>query len=246
MARAPHPSAEVARLATGKLRESNVTSAIIVAAGQGTRMGADKLFLEIAGLPIVGHTWKRIDAHPDIHEVVLVIRPECHSQFTALAEKLHPTKPYTLAYGGAERQDSVTNGLEATHPQSRLVVIQDGARPCTDAQTIADTISAANKQGAAVTATAVTDTLKLGDGKLRISLNVDRTNLWAVQTPQVFQKPIILEAMQAVRDCNATVTDDTAACELIGQPVTLVAASALNPKVTTPADMALVEFLLSQ
>lgn len=246
MARAPLASAKVTRLAAGKLRESNVISAIIVAAGQGTRMGADKLFLEIAGLPIVGHTWKRIDAHPDIHEVVLVVRPECHSQFAELADKLQPTKPYTLAHGGAERQDSVTNGLRATHPDSNLVVIHDGARPCTDAQTIADTIFAASKHGAAVTATAVTDTLKLGDGELRISRNVDRTNLWAVQTPQVFQKPIILEAMQAVRDSNTTVTDDTAACELIGQSVTLVAASALNPKVTTPADMALVEFLLSQ
>ena len=223
-----------------------MASAVIVAAGRGTRMGSDKLFLEVGGLPVVGHAWKRFDAHPDIEEVVLVIRPENRTAFEELAVRLDLKRPYTLADGGAERQDSVLNGLQAVRADAGIVAIHDGARPCTDELTISDTIAAAGKQGAAVAASAVVDTLKLADGDLNISRNIDRTHLWAVQTPQVFRREIILEAMSAVREQNAAVTDDTAACELIGQAVALVPSHALNPKVTTPADLPLVEFLLSQ
>jgi len=223
-----------------------MASAVIVAAGRGTRMGSDKLFLEVGGLPVVGHAWKRFDAHPDIEEVVLVVRPDNRSAFEKLAGRLDLKRPYTLADGGAERQDSVLNGLQAVRADAGIVAIHDGARPCTDELTISDTIAAAGKQGAAVAASAVVDTLKLADGDLNISRNIDRTHLWAVQTPQVFRREIILEAMSAVREQNAAVTDDTAACELIGQAVALVPSHALNPKVTTPADLPLVEFLLSQ
>ena len=223
-----------------------MASAVIVAAGRGTRMGSDKLFLEVGGLPVVGHAWKRFDAHPDIEEVVLVVRPDNRSAFEKLAVRLDLKQPYTLADGGAERQDSVLNGLQAVRADAGIVAIHDGARPCTDELTISDTIAVARKQGAAVAASAVVDTLKLAGGDLNISRNIDRTHLWAVQTPQVFRREIILEAMNAVREQNAAVTDDTAACELIGQAVALVPSHALNPKVTTPADLPLVEFLLSQ
>lgn len=220
--------------------------AVIVAAGRGTRMGSDKLFLEVGGLPVVGHSWKRFDAHPDIEGVVLVVRPDNRALFEGLASRLSLTRPYTLIVGGAERQDSVLNGLEAVPAEVEIVAIHDGARPCIDEQTITDTLNAARKKGAAVAASPVVDTLKLADGDLTVSRNVDRTHLWAVQTPQAFRREIILEAMNAVRDQNAAVTDDTAACELIGQEVALVASHALNPKVTTPSDLPLVEFLLSQ
>lgn len=223
-----------------------MVSAVIVAAGRGTRMGSDKLFLEVGGLPVVGHAWKRFDAHPDIEEVVLVVRPDNRSVFEKLAVRLDLKRPYTLADGGAERQDSVLSGLQAVRAETGIVAIHDGARPCTDELTITDTIAAARKQGAAVAASAVVDTLKQADGDLSISRNIDRAHLWAVQTPQVFRREIILEAMNAVGVQKAAVTDDTAACELIGQAVALVPSHALNPKVTTSADLALVEFLLSQ
>ena len=210
-----------------------MASAVIVAAGRGTRMGSDKLFLEVGGLPVVGHAWKRFDAHPDIEEVVLVVRPDNRSAFEKLAVRLDLKRPYTLADGGAERQDSVLSGLQAVRAGAGIVAIHDGARPCTDELTISDVIAAARKQGAAVAASAVVDTLKLSDCHLNISRNIDRTHLWAVQTPQVFRLEIISEAMNAVREQNATVTDDTAACELIGQAVALVPSHALNPKVTT-------------
>ena len=223
-----------------------MVSAVIVAAGSGTRMGADKLFLEVAGLPVVGHTWRRFDRHPEIDEVVLVIRKESRADFEALAEQIAPTKPHRFVEGGQERQDSVSNGLAAVNADCEWVAIQDGARPCTPAAAITDTLAAAREIGAAVTAGKVIDTLKEADGAGRIARNVNRTHLWAVQTPQIFALEIIRNAMAAVREQGASVTDDTAACELISQPVALVDGEGPNPKVTTSSDLLWVELLLRQ
>jgi 2-C-methyl-D-erythritol 4-phosphate cytidylyltransferase len=225
-----------------------MNSAVIVAAGKGTRMGpnVDKLFLEVAGLPVVAHTWRRFDQASCIDEIVLVVRDGMQSAFADLATQLNPTKPYRFAVGGAERQDSVWNGLAAISPQAEIVAIQDGARPCTTEQLIAATIQSAQETGAAVAGQPVTDTIKeTADGKT-ISRNVDRSKLWAVQTPQTFRVEVIRRALSEVRSRKLQVTDDTAACELIGQPVQLVASSKPNPKVTTPSDLAYVELLLAQ
>jgi len=225
-----------------------MTSAVIVAAGRGARMetGQDKLFLEVAGLPVVGHTWKQFDQHPDINEIIMVIRDDARQRFEKLAKQIELTKEHSYASGGIDRQDSVINGIAAVNGGCNIVAIQDGARPCTSSETITSTILAARKTGAAVASCKVTDTIKLADDQKFIVQNVDRTNLWAVQTPQVFRLKVIREAMAEVRGKNANITDDTAACELIGQSVTLVPSTTQNPKVTTPADLPLVELLLRQ
>jgi 2-C-methyl-D-erythritol 4-phosphate cytidylyltransferase len=225
-----------------------MTSAVIVAAGQGARMGPgqDKLFLEVAGLPVVGHAWLKFDRHPEVDEIIMVIREDAREQFEQLAGQLEPEKPHALITGGAKRQDSVMNGLTAVHASCELVAIHDGARPCTSGGIISETLAAARETGAAVAARKITDTLKLADDQNHIASNVDRAHLWAVQTPQVFRLETIRAAMAAVREQGATVTDDTAACELIGQPVALVPSPDPNPKVTTPADLPWVERLLRQ
>ena len=225
-----------------------MTSAVIVAAGRGARMetGQDKLFLEVAGLPVVGHTWRQFDQHPDINEIIMVIRGDARQRFEELARQLELTKEYSFTLGGIDRQDSVNNGIAAVNGECKIVAIQDGARPCTSSETITETILAARETGAAVASCKVTDTIKLADDQKIIVQNVDRTNLWAVQTPQVFRLKVIREAMAEVRGKNTNITDDTAACELIGQSVTLVPSTAPNPKVTTPADLPLVELLLRQ
>jgi 2-C-methyl-D-erythritol 4-phosphate cytidylyltransferase len=225
-----------------------MNSVIIVAAGKGTRMGADvdKLFLEVADRPVVAHTWQRFNDAPGIDEIILVIRDGMQSAFAELAQQFKLTKPYRIVIGGAERQDSVWNGLAALSPQTKLVAIQDGARPCTTQELITATLDAACETGAAVAAQLVTDTVKeTSDGKT-ISKNVDRSRLRAVQTPQTFRVEVIRRAFAEVRARNLHITDDTAACELIGQPVRLVTSAAPNPKVTTPADLPYVELLLSQ
>jgi 2-C-methyl-D-erythritol 4-phosphate cytidylyltransferase len=223
-----------------------MTSAIIVAAGKGTRMGpnVDKLFLELNGCPVVAHTWRRFDACSDIAEIIMVVRDGMEDAIAELARKHNFNKKCQFVPGGKERQDSVWNGLEALSPDARIVAIQDAARPCTSDALIRATIEAARETGAAVAAQPVTDTIKESpDGKL-IQRTVDRSRLWAVQTPQTFKVEVIRRALSEVRRQGLPVTDDTAACELIGQPVKLVHSADPNPKVTRPEDLAYIELLL--
>jgi 2-C-methyl-D-erythritol 4-phosphate cytidylyltransferase len=220
--------------------------AILVAAGRGTRMGpnVDKLFLEVSGRPVVAHTWQKFNDAACIDEIILVVREGMASHFAELARQHHFTKPYHFVTGGAERQDSVWNGLAALPPACEIVAIQDAARPCTSAALIAATVLAARETGAAVAAQPVTDTLKETLDGQTISRTVDRSRLWAVQTPQTFQTPVIRRALQAARNQGLNLTDDTAACELIGQPVRLVPGTTPNPKVTVPADLPFIASLL--
>ena len=219
---------------------------VIVAAGRGTRMGpgVDKLFIELAGRPVIAHTWQRLDACPSVERVILVVRPEMEDAFRALANAIGCTKPWQLTHGGAERQDSVWNGLEALPAGAEIVAIHDGARPCVTDKLVQATNLAAHLHGAAVAAQSVTDTIKSSTDGSTVDRHLDRSTLWAVQTPQTFRVDVIRRALQEVRTRNLKVTDDTAACELIGQTVRLVPCSTPNPKVTTPADVPYVEMLL--
>jgi 2-C-methyl-D-erythritol 4-phosphate cytidylyltransferase len=223
-----------------------MTSAIIVAAGQGTRMGAgvDKLFMTVAGRPVVAHTWQVYDSATFIDEIVLVVREDRRTQFEELADGLHFRKPYRFATGGLQRQQSVWNGLAALDPGTEWVVIQDGARPCTPLELVQRTLESARTAGAAVAARRMTDTVKESADGEHVLRTLDRARLWTVQTPQAFQVGVIRRALARVRDAGLHVTDDTAACELIGQAVRLVESTALNPKVTVAADLLVVEALV--
>ncbi|MBI3417799.1 MAG: 2-C-methyl-D-erythritol 4-phosphate cytidylyltransferase [Verrucomicrobia bacterium] len=229
-----------------KQLNSQKCAAVIVAAGRGTRMGpnVDKLFLEVSGRPVVAHTWQRFEQAECIDEIVLVVREGMQTAFAELAAQFQFRKKIQLVAGGQERQDSVWNGLQALGTDVGIVAIQDGARPCTTPALIEATIRAATEMGAAVAAQRVSDTIKESDGGALIQRNVDRARLWAVQTPQTFRVGVIRRALVAVRERGVLVTDDTAACELIGQPVKLIESTAPNPKVTVPADLAYVELLL--
>lgn len=221
-------------------------AALIVAAGRGTRMGpgTDKLLLEVAGLPVVAHTWRRFEACAVIDELVVVVRPGMEQAFVDLAGACRLKKPARFVAGGRERQDSVWNGLQAINPATDLVAIHDAARPCTPPALIAATVQAAREAGAAVAAQRVTDTIKESSDGRTISAHLERTRLWSVQTPQTFRVEVIRRALGAVRERQLLVTDDTAACECIGQPVRLVESPWPNPKLTQPSDLAYLEVLL--
>lgn len=223
-----------------------MTSAIIVAAGRGTRMGPniDKLFLEVAGQPVVAHTWARFDSTACIDEIVLVVRVGMEPAFREMGATLGVKKPFHFAAGGAERQDSVWNGLQALNARIDLVAIHDGARPCASRELIEQCVRAANDFGGAVAAQRVTDTIKQSDDGLTIARTVDRATLWSVQTPQAFRVSVIRQAIAAARERGLNLTDDTAACELIGQPVRLVESKQPNPKVTVRGDLPFIETLL--
>ena len=206
----------------------------------------DKMFLDIAGLPLLGHTWRRFDLFSEADEIILVTRDDARPLLEDLAKRIDAQKPWQLVAGGAERQDSVWNGVNATTTGSEIVAIQDGARPCTPLAATQLAVATAREMGAAVLARRLADTLKRGDGEGQIVGTVDRENLWAVQTPQVFRREIILAALAKVRDEGLSITDDTAACEALGQAVKLVECDQPNPKATTPADLPYIESLLAE
>ncbi len=223
-----------------------MTSAVIVAAGRGTRMGpgVDKLLLAVAGQPLIAHTWRRFETAGCVDEIVFVIRDGNQAAFYEIALQQNFRKPFRCVSGGQERQDSVWNGLEAVSPDCDIVAIHDGARPCVGETLIAATIVAARETGAAVAAQRVTDTIKQSADGAVISGHPDRALLWAVQTPQTFRVEIIRRAISEARTRGLLLTDDTAACELIGQPVRLIEGLSPNPKVTRPADVTFVEACL--
>jgi 2-C-methyl-D-erythritol 4-phosphate cytidylyltransferase len=176
--------------------------------------------------------------------LILVVRAERRPEFESLGQRFGFRKPVRFVDGGRERQDSVWNGLLALDATTELVAIHDGARPCTPRELVERTIERARLTGAAVAARRVTDTVKeSGDGE-QVLRTLDRTRLWTVQTPQAFRVSVIREALARVREAGVQVTDDTAACEWIGQAVSLVESGALNPKVTVASDVALVSALL--
>ncbi|HWV98630.1 MAG TPA: 2-C-methyl-D-erythritol 4-phosphate cytidylyltransferase [Candidatus Acidoferrum sp.] len=221
-------------------------SALLVAAGKGTRMGpnVDKLFLELNGCPVVAHTWRRLEQANVIDEIIVVVRDGMQSAFAELGSRFKFAKPFRLVAGGRERQDSVWNGLAALSPDTDIVAIQDAARPVTSLALITATVEAARQTGAAVAAQPVTDTIKESSDGKRIERTLDRSRLWAVQTPQTFRVEIIRHALAEARKRGLVFTDDTAACELIRQPVELVLSTSPNPKVTRPEDVPFVEAML--
>lgn len=225
-----------------------MVSVVIVAAGRGTRMGpdVDKLFLEVAGRPIIAHTWERFDRSPMVDEIVVVVREGMQSAFSELAAESGFTKGFRIVPGGRERQDSVWNGIQATNAGAEIIAIHDGARPCVTEAIISDCVRAAREHGAAVAACAVTDTIKEASSDGTISRHIDRAKLRAVQTPQTFQADVIRRALGEAQSRGVAVTDDTAACELIGQPVKLVESATPNPKATSPADIPWLELLLRE
>ncbi len=210
-------------------------------------MGAniDKLFLELAGRPVVAHTWQRLNDANCIDEIILVVRDGMQDVFTVLAKDYNFNKPFRFALGGKERQDSVWNGLQQLSSASQIVAIQDGARPLTSEAVLIETIAAARETGAAVAAQRVTDTIKESRDGTTVSGHLQRDRLWAVQTPQTFRVEVIRRALAAVREQKLQVTDDTAACELIGQSVRLIESTSPNPKITTPTDLQYAAALIS-
>jgi len=222
-------------------------AAIIVAAGRGTRMGGqiDKIFLEVDGAPLIVHTWRRFLSLSSVSKIVLVVRPGMEEEFKRLASVYHlDQKPFSLVVGGAERQGSVWNGLSSVKDEYDLVAIQDGARPCTPVEAIEKAFRVAAQHGAAVLARRITDTVKESQDGLKVTRTLDRSLLWSVQTPQVFQTHVILKAIAVAIAKGYKLTDDTAACELIGQKVCLVECAAPNPKATSPDDLPYIEMLL--
>ena len=217
--------------------------AIIAAAGVGRRFGeGDKLFAPLAGRPLIAHTLMVFEVCRAVHTVVLVLAEENLERGCRLVDAAGFDKVVVICPGGPRRQDSVRLGLEAL-PECRWVVVHDGARPLVTAALIEAGVAAAAETGAAIAAVPLADTLKevADDGVIRRTL--DRGNLWAAQTPQVFDYELLREAHGRAQ---GEATDDAALVEALGRRVKVFPGSARNLKVTTAADLALAQALVAQ
>ena len=214
-----------------------------MAAGSGRRFGeGDKLFAPLAGRPLIAHSLMAFEVCRLIDRVVLVLTEENLERACRLVDAAGFDKVAVICPGGPRRQDSVRLGLEALG-ECRWVVVHDGARPLGTAALIEAGLAAAAETGAAIAAVPLADTLKeaADDGLVRRTL--DRRNLWAAQTPQVFDYELLREAH---RQADGEVTDDAALVEALGRRVKVFPGSARNLKVTTPADLALAQALLAE
>jgi len=216
---------------------------ILLAAGSGRRMGRavpDKTLALLAGRPVFSHSAAAFLESGVADLFVVVYRDR--RQMLALAA--HSPTPSMLVAGGPERQDSVANALSALPPDISHVFIHDCARPLVRPKQLVALYKAVLRDKAVVLAHPVTDSIKeRRHGSLLRTL--DRSLLWAMETPQVFERDLIARAYARVGARGIRITDDAAAVELLGRPVAIVENPRPNPKLTTPADLAYLEFLVT-
>jgi 2-C-methyl-D-erythritol 4-phosphate cytidylyltransferase len=221
-------------------------TAIIVAAGDSRRMGFDKLFATIAGRPVIAHTMHAFERAGCVDEIIVVAREDRHAEINTIVRAGNFKKVQSLIPGGKHRQDSVRAGLGHLEAKARYVAIHDAARPLITAEQIELVLEQCRLHAAASLAEPISDTLKYADAEFFVTAPVDRHQLYAMQTPQIFERQLIEDAYRAVYAENASVTDEVSAVERLGRKVILVPNQDLNFKITYLRDLVLAEFVLTQ
>ena len=225
-----------------KLLKLKCCGAVIVAAGSASRMGGiDKVMAELDGEPMVVRTVRTFQSCDVIREIVVVTRPDLIIPIMSLCAGFDKVK--AVVAGGDSRQASVALGLNALSKNVKLAAIHDGARPLVTWQVIDRVIRAANTYGAAVPAISVKDTVKVAQGGVVMN-TPERKQLFAVQTPQVFDFDLLRGALKKAAEDGAEVTDDSSAVERLGIRVKIVEGDERNLKITTPMDLKIAKMLL--
>lgn len=227
----------------GSNKKHAFCSAVVVAAGSSTRMGADKLFIEVLGIPVIARTLGALESCEHIHEIIIVTRPESIVHMANICKDYDIAKATKILCGGDTRIESALAGLSEISLKAELVAIHDGARPFVTCEIVSEAISEALKHKAAAPAIPVKDTVKLTENCVVVS-TPDREKTLAVQTPQVFQTDIIKAALTAAFRNGTAYTDDCSAVEALGVEVYLTAGSEENIKITTPLDLKIAEAII--
>lgn len=216
---------------------------IVPAAGSASRMqGVDKILTSLCGIPVLARTLRALERCPLVTEIIVVTRADLIVPIADMAATWNLSKVTKVVLGGSERIHSVCLGVDEVSDDIDLIAIHDGARPFPSAKLLEEVILTAGKTGAAAPAIAVTDTIKRAENSI-IQETVDRSVLWAVQTPQVFEAGLIKGALQKAKQDGAVLTDDCSAVERLGMQVTLTAGERTNIKLTTPFDLTLGEVI---
>lgn len=223
-----------------------MNTAIIAAAGSGSRMASDrpKQFLELSGTPIIFHTLKPFEECGSIHEVIVVLPAEESAGFLSMAGKFGLRKLVKVVPGGSTRADSVKRGLIAIRSTTAdIIAVHDGVRPFVTVEEIEQTVTAAKETGAAILVAKPVDTIKeVNDDKVVQTLN--RNRLRHALTPQCFRYDLLRRAYEGVDVNDPSLTDESLLIERIGAPVAIVQGSSRNMKITTKADLVMAEALL--
>ena len=218
-----------------RLLKLRYCGAVIVAAGNASRMGGiDKVMAPLDGEPMIKRTVRAFEECPAIREIVIVTRQDLLQPVMELCHSYEKVR--AVVVGGVDRAESVRNGMNALSDKVRLVAVQDGARPLVSWEVIDRTVRAANTYHAAAPGIPVKDTTKIVKGGL-VESTPDRSNLRAIQTPQVFDFDLLRGALEQAKLEDAPITDDCSAVERLGMKVKIVEGDERNIKVTTPMDL---------
>lgn len=220
-------------------------SAIVPAAGSSTRMGEDKLLMPLHDVPVLLWTLRALEGCPYITEIIVVTREDLIVPVGQLCREAALGKVRKVVVGGKTRTESVLAGIREAEPSAELIAIHDAARPLVTQGVINAVIEKAVERAAAAPAVPVKDTIKRAvDGV--VESTPDRSCLYAVQTPQVFEHGLILGALEKAVTDGAELTDDCSAVERLGMPVCLTAGAYENIKLTTPEDVIVAEAILER
>ena len=225
-----------------------MNSVVIVSAGRGSRMKADinKQFLKLKGKEVIAHTIDKFYNNKNIDEIVVVVKEDEADFFRRNIIDKYGYKNIKIAFGGKERQDSVFNGLKAVNERCDFVLIHDGARPFVTDEIIKNSIECAKKNKCVIVGVPVKDTIKIINKDNEVCDTPNRSTLWSIQTPQVFEYSSIIKAHQMAKEENYYGTDDSMLMEHFGYNVKVVEGSYNNIKITTPEDLKIGEEILKE
>jgi 2-C-methyl-D-erythritol 4-phosphate cytidylyltransferase len=220
---------------------------VIPAAGSGKRMnaGKNKQFIKLQSIPVIIHTLKVFEQDHLCTGIILVINKDEQQEFESLLNEYQLQKVISLVHGGSERQHSVYNGLRKV-TNTNIVLVHDGARPFLKIDLIHKLVMVAEEQGAAILAVPVKDTIKRASSDLHVNETVERSGLWAVQTPQAFHVSILKEAHELARQNDYLGTDEASLVERLPKNVAIVKGDYLNIKLTTQDDLLFAEAILQK
>ncbi len=223
-------------------------SCIVAAGGSGSRMGAEKnkLFLEINGVPVIARTLLQLESCAVISEIVLSAREEDMAELREIIEAYGITKVSAVVRGGAHRAASVKHALAATAESADLIAVHDGARPLITEEEIARTVEEAKISGAAAIGVRPKCTLKRANNDGVITETVDRSEIYEIQTPQIFSKELLWKAYRVDEEILQSATDDCSLVERLGVPIRVAEGTYRNIKVTTPEDIRIAACLLEE